>query len=546
MASMIQLSSQFPTTLFAAFASFIILGCCYYRQWCRKQSCLYGSHLTKVVSVALVMYMSYSALSMPSLTIQAWSPELGQAERQQYAPTQAAVSVLSSRFNRKPSVAWPAHAMQLNPVLSLLQGVLRQIASAILDGVGMNGPRTYLLLLQNNQELRPTGGFISAVGQVTMENGAIRELNFVDSYDFFRETLEYGPAPKPMQQYMNVQLLLLRDANWSPNFPTTAQLIQSLYTQHTGAPIAGVIAMDLHAAELMVDAIGPLELPGSDTAITRDNFLAEIVQFWENPLGSKHQVEAAASGEWWAQRKTFVSAFAQAARQRLRSGDVSYTKLLQNIRTALNEGSIQVWLEEPMLAKPLGLLGWDGGLYATPEADFLALVDMNMGFNKVDAVMQREVSYNVTWPDGPAAPALATATITYTHPITIPNYTCTNTPEYGESYNFLIERCYYDYVRLYTPPGAELVQAVGVNPDSVVTQRGENHTQYFAGYFVLPVGQQQTVTFQYRLPADLTAERYQLLLRRQAGSKPLPVTVTVNGETVTATVTDARWRWPGR
>jgi hypothetical protein len=170
---------------------------------------------------------------------------------------------------------------------------------------------------------------------------------------------------------------------------------------------------------------------------------------------------------------------------------------------------------------------------------------MNMGFNKADAVMQREVSYAVTWPDGPTAPALATATITYTHPITIPNYICTNTPEYGESYNFLVERCYYNYVRLYTPPGAELVQTTGVEPDSVITQRGENRTQYFAGYFVLPLGQQQIVTFQYRLPADLTPGNYQLLLRRQAGSKPLPVTVTVNGETISTTVTDAKLRWPG-
>lgn len=447
-------------------------------------------------------------------------------------------------WGQTQSLQQPARAARSNPVFSLLYGILLRMEPAIVDVAGMNGPRTYLILVQNNHELRPTGGFISAVGQVTLDKGAVRDLAFVDSYDFFQETLEYGPAPTPMQQYMNVQLLLLRDANWSPDLPTTAKLIQSLYTQQTGVAIAGVIAVDLHAAELLVDAIGPLQLSEVVEPVTGSNLLPQIVQLWERPAGTDLQV-ASASAEWWLQRKNFITSFTQAVRQRLQSDEVSYIKLLHNIYTALGERSIQIWVEEPLLAKQLNLLGWDGGLYPAPGADFLALVDMNMGFNKADAVMQRAVRYDVTWPDGPTAPALATATITYTHPISIPNYTCTNTPEYGESYNFLVERCYYNYVRLYTPPGAELVQATGVEPDSVVTQRGENRTQYFAGYFVLPLGQQQIVTFQYRLPADLTSDNYQLLLRRQAGSKPLPVTVTVNGETITTTVTDAKLRWPG-
>ncbi len=446
----------------------------------------------------------------------------------------------------RPDVVLAVYVDQQNPVLPITQTILRRVTSTLADSLGVNGPRTYLVLVQNNHELRATGGFISAVGKVTVENGELRELDFIDSYAFFQETLEYGPAPKPMQQFMNVQLLLLRDANWSPDLPTTAKLVQSLYAQQTGIRVNGVIVVDLHAAALLVDALGPLELPGAPAPITGENFAEQIVQLWERPPGTDLAVNYDAEFYiWWGQRKNFVTGLAQAARQRLENGDVSYIKLLRNVRTALSERAIQIWLEDPLLAKQLSLFGWDGGLYPASGTDFVALVDTNMGFNKADAVMQRELAYSVTWPDGPAAPALATATITYTHPITIPNYTCTNTPEYGESYNFLIERCYYDYVRFYTPPSAELVQATGLDPDSVVTQRGENRTQYFAGYFVLPVGEQHTVTFQYRLPADLTPVNYQLLLRRQAGSKPLPVTVTVNGETITTTVTSAKLRWPG-
>lgn len=475
----------------------------------------HGWRIIRMLPVALLLYMAGSAFLFP-------------------------VSV----WGQQRPLAQPVRAVPLNPLLPILQGILQRVEPAVRDLLGMNGRRTYLVLLQNNQELRPTGGFISAVGQITLENGELRELTFVDSYDFFQGNLAYGPAPKPMQRYMNVQLFLLRDANWSPDLPTTAKLVQGLYTQQTGIPVAGVIAVDLHAAELMVDAIGPLQLPGVAEPVTGRNLLPQIVQLWERPAGTELQIDQGASVEWWLQRKSFVTALAQAAQQRLQEDDVSYLRILASLHQGLRERSIQVWLAEPLLAAHLRLLGWDGGLYPAPDADLVALVDTNMGFNKVDAVLQRNLRYTVTWPDGPEQPALATATITYTHPITIPNYTCTNQPEYGESYNFLIERCYYDYVRLYTPMGSQLESIEGVEPDSVVTQRGENHTQYFAGYFVLLLGQQHTVTFRYRLPATLTPETYQLLLRRQAGTQPLPVTLTVNDQTISTILADAKLRWP--
>ncbi len=446
-----------------------------------------------------------------------------------------------SLFNVRPTLAAPL--AQVDPVSSLIEVLFQQTKASLTDLLGMNGARTYLVLVQNNHELRATGGFISAIGELTLENGSIRDLNFADSYTFFQETLEYPAAPQPMQQYMGIELLLLRDANWSPDLPTSAKLIRSFYTQQTGIPLAGIVTVDLQAAALIVDAIGPLTIPDSDLSVTGDNFVEQVLQFWEKPIGTDVTIQTSGLGAWWGQRKDFVAVLAQAARDRLQSGDVNYGKLLWSVQQALRQRSIQVWITQPWMAQQLGLLGWDGALRPPANSDFVALVDMNMGFNKVDAVLQRGLTYSVTWPDGPTAPALATAVITYSHPITLPNYTCSNEPTYGEDYNFLIERCYYDYVRLYTPAGSTLASVEGVAPDSVVTQRGENQTQYFGGHFVLPVGETHTVTFQYRLPATLTAETYALQIQRQSGTQPLPLTVTIADQTTTTTLSMAKWSW---
>ncbi len=413
--------------------------------------------------------------------------------------------------------------VQLNPLLPLMQILVQKAGPALSEILGMNGPRTYLILVQNNHELRATGGFITAVGKVVLENGSLRELDFVDSYEFFNAELEYPPAPQPMQRHMGIQLLLLRDANWSPDLPTTARLIKSLYAQQTGIDVSGVITLDLHAAELIVDALGPLQLPGVATPVTGDNFAEQVAEFWQKPPGTDVERSTSEFWEWWGQRKDFMAELATVALQRLEAGNVNYAKLLLNSQRALSERSIQIWLTEPTIAKQLANLGWDGALRPQPKTDFLALVDTNMGYNKVDAVLQRSLRYEVAWPDGPDQPGVATATITYTHPLDLPNYTCINGPEHGANYAYMIERCYYDYVRLYVPAGSELVTATGLDAESITSQRGEKNTQIFGGFFTLPTGEQHLVSFTYRLPPNLTPAHYALRVQRQAGSGPLPL-----------------------
>src|SRR5690606_12016020 len=111
------------------------------------------------------------------------------------------------------------------------------------DLLGVGNTRTYLILAQNNQELRATGGFLTAVGRVTVADGRIVEIDFVDSYDasISRTDLSLPRAHQPVQQYMVIEIMLLRDANWSPDFHTTANIARTIYSQQTGRTIDGVI-----------------------------------------------------------------------------------------------------------------------------------------------------------------------------------------------------------------------------------------------------------------------------------------------------------------
>lgn len=436
---------------------------------------------------------------------------------------------------------------QIEPLLPLTHLGMK-LAPTLPTLLGMKSPQNYLLVVQNSDELRATGGFISALGVVTLDKGRLGEIQFIDSYNLFRLDVEYPPPPPPMQQFMGIPYLLFRDANWSPDLPTTAQLLLSLYRQETGVELSGIITVDLHAVELLIGALAPLTIASVTEPLTGANVLDQIKRLWAAPADG---VALTAPGsdtvsvEWWLQRKNFIPALAAAVMAKVRDPQTDYVRLTQAVQAALDERSIQIWLKDPAAAAQIAMLGWDGSLQPQPSADFLALVDTNLGYNKANAVIQRQLAYSVTWPESATAPPLATATITYTHPLNLPGHICDLTPRYGDDYNHLVERCFYNYLRLYTPAGSELVSFTGVQPDSVKTTRGEHRTQVFGGYFILPPGETQVVQVQYRLPAHWTPETYTLVVQRQAGSGALPLTLTIDQQSTSLTLTRGKFYWTG-
>jgi len=105
---------------------------------------------------------------------------------------------------------------KLDPYLGLFHdGLAVAVVFPRLAGASSYGPQTYLLLMQNEDELRATGGFITSAGTFVVKDGDI--LNFVieDSYAFDDPARLYPPAPWQLQQYMQLPTVLLRDANWS-------------------------------------------------------------------------------------------------------------------------------------------------------------------------------------------------------------------------------------------------------------------------------------------------------------------------------------------
>ena len=416
---------------------------------------------------------------------------------------------------------------------------LAQNGLAVLEAapqlLGADRPRTYLILFQNEDELRATGGFISAAGRLTIDAGKIISLTVEDSYAVDDFTTPYPDPPAPLNDYMGSDLWVFRDSNWSPDFPAAARQAISLYTQTRPGTIDGVIALNQQVVGALIDALGPLTIDGQ-TIANAQGMQDYMRKAWE----PSSQTSVA---EWVTQRKNFIGRAMPLLLDRLLTGQaVNWPVLGQGLNRVLQSRDLLILLNDPRANQPLHTAQLDGALRAA-GSDYLLVVDSNMGFNKASAAMQQAMHYTVTLNTSSAPQAELTIAYTNTNP---PGGACIHgAPDYGLNitYEQLVQQCYWLYRRVLVPAGAELLDAsrhptgpgelvIGRISDGTTRVTEEDDKTVFGTFLLIPRGRQVDSYLRYALPASVTQVsdgqlRYHLIWQKQPGAAAWPVRVTV-------------------
>jgi hypothetical protein len=404
--------------------------------------------------------------------------------------------------------------------------------------LGADGRRTYLVIAQNNQELRPTGGFISGVGKLVIQRGRLVSLSFNDSYAVDNLDVPHDLTPSDFQRTLFGKLWFFRDANWDADFPTSARRALAIYARDRDLQASGVIALDLSALRLLVDAIGPLEVAGIEEPVTGTNVMHIVQnQFGGHPAGWER--------EWWLHRKDFMGQIAAAALGRLVAGQgVQPANLTQALRQALDEKHLLVYVTDPEASLLLRRRSWDGALPdPASSSDVLFVVDTNVGFNKVDANVDRSIHYQVDL--GASGGPRARLTLTYTNHSQREVEACIQESRYGDQYADMMDRCYWNYLRVYVPVGSRLLagpevplpggsllaRAGGQAQASVSPIQAGSDWAVWAAFFDLAPGMSRTLAFDYQLPPRVLEHdlggmvRYHLLVQKQPGTGAVPLQV---------------------
>ena len=168
--------------------------------------------------------------------------------------------------------------------------------------LGWDGPRRYLVLTQDPAELRPTGGYIGSFGTLTFDKGRITERRFQDVFLLdLPWDYPFVEAPAPLSRYLlgPTQPWQLADANWSPDFPTSAQEAVRLYHNEGGTGrIDGVLGITTYTIDALLKVTGPVTVPDYGVTIATGETTLKVLQ------------QTRVASDPATNRKAFLSAFA--------------------------------------------------------------------------------------------------------------------------------------------------------------------------------------------------------------------------------------------
>lgn len=422
------------------------------------------------------------------------------------------------------SQKYQSYTQQLQGAVSALQEV-HDLISLFQNFLGP-GQKNILVLFENNNELRATGGFIGTYGIFKFNNGKIENQTISSVYDLDGQLAEKIAPPGPF--YNLTDHWGLRDSNWFVDFPTSAQKAISFYELEKQETPDAVIAVN---PDLFIDILkitGPIYFPKYNLTLGADNFRS-IIQFDTSVNYDKQQNTP----------KQILADFAPLLLQKIHDLNRSeYAQLFSVFLQNLSQKNLIFYDRNPDIEDGFQSYGWSGNIAST-DRDYLAVFNSNLGGKKTDLSMRQNLKLqSEVQNDGSIVD-----TITYTR---------THSTDLGDTDKNI------DYVRFLVPAGSVLISASGftkehyypsdgsaytwdlqqpfsVDPDlrgmdnaagidqssgTVITK--EAGKTEFANWMEIDPGDSQTVVLKYKLPFNINQTRkYSLVLQKQPGNTPI-------------------------
>jgi Protein of unknown function (DUF4012) len=333
-----------------------------------------------------------------------------------------------------------------------VRDVLRQIspwAPAIAWMLGVGQPRHFLVQTLDRAELRPSGGFTGDYGVLTINDGKIHPfaLYNVNDIDYGLKTNGWifgkrAPAPYSWWPFANWGL---RDANLSPDFPTTAKIIMDVFQNEGGGAVDGVIHVSPVVIAHVLNVTGPISVPEYQETITADNLEAKIHYYQQDPAGIAKQQQLNPNDHTHSLRKRFTQLLSQLLQEKMKQLPLSQLMLVvKQVWKDIGAKDLQLYVTNQQVEDLLVQRRAAGLMDTTAKVDGYAFVQANVSAAKSTPYV------SVTQRDDITLDAQGGAL----HQLTI---TLVNDPK-GPIYGY---PTYRDYIRIYVPPQARYISGGG-------------------------------------------------------------------------------------
>lgn len=268
--------------------------------------------------------------------------------------------------------------------------------------LGQNGSKRYFLAFQNESEARGTGGLPGAFAILEANRGKLRlvRLESDTTLNDVAADVDFGPDYRQLYRDAGPTTVYV-NGNVSPHFPYAAQIWASMWREHSGEQVDGVIAVDPTALSYLLAVTGPATLPDK-SQVSAGN----AVELTQRTIYAKF-----ANDPTQERRRAFQLSIAAAASKKILEAQGKTTGLVQAVGKAAEERRLLVWSADPAVQTDLAQTSL-AGIIPTTKAPYVGLSINNGGGNKLDYYLGRAL----TWQRSGCGPTRrTTVTITLTN-----------------------------------------------------------------------------------------------------------------------------------
>lgn len=245
--------------------------------------------------------------------------------------------------------------------------------------------QNYIVILQNSDELRASGGFLGSYFILETKQSVLQPLIIQDVYAPDGQFTGFIEAPPGLDEYLSSgKGLRLPDANWWPNFADSAEQVLYFFEEIDTKKYQGVIALNLNTVEQLLEITGEIYLPDYDTYVNQDNF-AQIARADRNEFfpGSQEKTNFL---------NHFFKLFQLELNQTFIKNPKTVVTLVQKLLTTKN---LQFYSRDSEITKILQKRNIDGRMY-NDQGLYYFLVESNVGINKTNRLVDRQVLIKIT------------------------------------------------------------------------------------------------------------------------------------------------------
>ncbi|MBP6882304.1 MAG: DUF4012 domain-containing protein [Candidatus Levybacteria bacterium] len=399
--------------------------------------------------------------------------------------------------------------------------------------LGFDGKKKYIILFQNNAELRAGGGFIGSFALVNLDKAKLSGIKIYDVYDADGQLKTPLDPPFEFARYLGSTNLFMRDSNYSIDFPTGASEVARMLNLEIGEKVDGVISIDNTFLSELIGITGSLTVPDYNEVLTKDNFYTKTQAYAQKDFfpGS-------------TKKKDFLRSVQESLMAKFENGGIPEQKLLLLATKMTEEKHLLFAFPESSVQKLFTLNNASSSIVERRKAvdssylDFIGLSEENLGENKANRFLKRTLEQKVSI-DGEG-------TVTERFDVTYKNISEAKT-EYGGDYEayvrlitpldtalkeVLVDNITQQIVPTVTNPRVFVARSFRAPAGLEVEERVESGRKVYGVYLVVPKSSSKKLSFAYTLsqkaPVDLSVFDFNLLIFKQPGTLQDPYKLTLS------------------